>query len=114
MRIFASDEADNADLCLKMGCIEYMRNFFNDHMFRVNTYSHLVPAVVKMGSTMMQKCVANSEAINEILDMYRFVVDKYACMTLPMGADMDQNTTVNDFLVSMLQEAWTHFLGVIT
>lgn len=55
-----------------------------------------------MGSTMMQKCVANSEAINEILDMYRFVVDKYASMTLPMGADMDQNTTVNDFLVSML------------
>ena len=53
LRIFASEDADNADLCLKMGCIEYMRNFFNDHQFKVNTYSHLVPSVVRMGSTML-------------------------------------------------------------
>ena len=46
--------------------------------------------------------------------MYRFIVDKFAGMTLAMAADVDQQATVNDFLVSMLQEAWTHFLGVIT
>ena len=43
LRIFASDENDNADLCLKMCCIEYMRNFFNDHKFRVETFAHIVP-----------------------------------------------------------------------
>lgn len=43
MRVFASEEGDNADACLKMSCIEYMRNFFNDHAFKVNTYAHMVP-----------------------------------------------------------------------
>lgn len=43
LRIFSSEENDNTDLCLKMCCIEYMRNFFNDHNFRVNTFAHIVP-----------------------------------------------------------------------
>lgn len=99
-----------------MGCIEYMRNFFNDYQFRVHTYAHMVPDVVRMGSTMMQRCAGNSEAVNEILDLYRFIVDKYAAMTLPMpenGAGTSIQT-VNDFLVGMLQEAWTHFVSVIS
>mmetsp|Transcript_12103 Transcript_12103/g.15451 ORF Transcript_12103/g.15451 Transcript_12103/m.15451 type:complete len:144 (+) Transcript_12103:340-771(+) len=95
-----------------MGCIEYIKNFFNDYKFKVNTYAHLVPSVVQMGSSMLQKCVSNSEAINEILDLYRFIVDKYAGMTLAMPET--PNLTVNDFLIKMLQEAWTHFLGVIS
>lgn len=86
LRVFASDDNDNADLCLKMSCIEYMRNFFNDHQFRVNTYAHIVPDVVRMGSTMLQRCSDNSKAVNQILDLYRFIVDKYAAMTLPMPA----------------------------
>ena len=112
LRIFASEEHDNADLCLKMCCIEYMRNFFNDHNFRVNSFAHIVPEVVKMGSTMMSKCVQNSEAINEILDLFRFIVDKYSGMTLAMptinpatGADQNlqlSGQTVNDYLISML------------
>lgn len=53
MRVFASDESGNEDLCVKMSCIEYMRNFFNDHLFRVNAYAHMVPQVVKMGSLML-------------------------------------------------------------
>ena len=84
MKIFESDENDNADLCLKMGCVEYMRNFFNDHKFKVNTYQHMVPSVVDMGSKMLSKCGHNSEAVNEILDLYRFIVDKYAGMVIPM------------------------------
>lgn len=64
-----------------------------------------------MGSSMLTKCVGNSEAINEILDLFRYIVDKYACMTLNMP---ETQQTVNDFLISMLQEAWTHFMGVIT
>ena len=38
MKIFQSEESDNADLCLKMGCVEYFRNFFNDGEFRVNAF----------------------------------------------------------------------------
>ena len=84
MTIFASDENDNSDLCLKMCCIGYMRNFFNDHNFRVHTFASLVPQVVKMGSSMLTKSVANSEACNEILELFRNIVDKYASMTLAM------------------------------
>lgn len=109
MQIFSSDQNDNSDLCLKMCCIEYMRNFFNDHAFKVNAFASLVPPVVKMGSNMLTKCAANSEAINEILDLFRFIVDKYACMSL----SMEGQQTVNDFLIATLQQVWSHFMGVI-
>jgi len=111
LRIFSSDENENSDLCLKMSCLEYMRNFFNDHMFRVHAYAHMVPDVVRMASVMLQRCAGNSAAINEILDLFRFIVDKYAGMTLMMP---ETQQTVNDFLLSMLQEAWTHFISVIS
>ena len=111
-KIFASDENDNADLCLKMGCVEYMRNFFNDHSFKVNAYQHMVPSVVDMGSKMLTKCSHNPEAINEILELYRYIVDKYAGMVIPMHAATGQ--TVIDFLISMLMLHWNHFLGVVT
>ena len=111
LRIFASEENDNADLCLKMCCVEYLRNFFNDANFRVNTYAHLVPQVVQMASMMLTKCTGNSEAINEILDLFRFMVDKFACMTLAMPGSNGQ--TVNDFLIQVLQQAWVRFVEVI-
>ena len=111
-KIFASDEHDNADLCLKMGCVEYMRNFFNDYEFKVNVYQHMVPSVVDMGSKMLTKCGNNSEAINEILDLYRFIVDKYAGMVIPMDPNTGQ--TVIDFLISMLMQHWNHFLGIVS
>ena len=60
-----------------------------------------------MGSAMLTKCVTNSEAINEILDLFRFIVDKYSGMTLAMPDSVDQShpqgQTVNDFLITMLQ-----------
>ena len=95
-----------------MCCIGYMKNFFNDHLFRVNTFTHLVPQVVTMGSSMLTKCVTNSEAINEILDLFRFIVDKYSGMLIAMPDSAGQ--TVNDFLISMLQQVWSRFVGVIS
>ena len=112
LKMFASDENDNADLCLKMGCIQYMSNFFNDANFKVNAYQQMVPTVVDMGSKMLTKCGHNSEAVNEILELYRFIVDKYAGMVIPM--DQTTGQTVIDFLVSMLMLHWNHFLGVVT
>jgi hypothetical protein len=35
LSIFRSEEGENADLCLKMTCIDYLVNFFNDHNFKV-------------------------------------------------------------------------------
>ena len=97
---------------MKMGCVEYMRNFFNDHEFKVNVYQHIVPSVVDMGSKMLTKCGNNSEAINEILELYRFIVDKYAGMVIPMDPNTGQ--TVIDFLISMLMLHWNHFLGIVS
>jgi hypothetical protein len=63
-----------------------------------------------MGSNMLSKCVSNSEAINEILDLFRFIVDKFSGMTLAMEGQQ----TVNDFLINMLQQVWVHFVGIIS
>ena len=46
MAIFRSEEGENADFCLKMSCIEYLINFFNDHNFKVQTYAHTLPLIV--------------------------------------------------------------------
>ena len=64
-----------------------------------------------MASMMLTKCTGNSEAINEILDLFRFMVDKFACMTLAMPGSNGQ--TVNDFLIQVLQQAWVKFVEVI-
>ncbi len=46
LQIFSSDKGDNADLCLKMSCVEYLKNFFNDHKFKVEAYKHIVAPVI--------------------------------------------------------------------
>ena len=98
MKIFQSEESDNSDLCLKMGCVEYFRNFFNDGEFRVNAFQHLVSPVVEMARNMLLKCSDNPEAINEILELYRWIVEKYAGMVIPM----EQGVTLIDFMVGMM------------
>ena len=47
---------------------------------------------------------------NEILDLFRFIVDKFSGMTLAMEGQQ----TVNDFLINMLQQVWVHFVGIIS
>jgi len=84
-RTFASEEADNADLCLKMACIDYMKNFYNDYQFKVTTYAPMLPQVIQMSSAMLLKSQSNTDVVNEILDLYRFIVDKYASMQIMMA-----------------------------
>ena len=57
LMIFNTEEGDSADLCLKMSCIEYMKNFFNDHEFQVSTYASVVPDVVLQSAVMMRKLI---------------------------------------------------------
>ena len=96
LKIFSSGETQ--DLCLKMTCADYMKNFYNDHAFKVNTYANLLPAVLEMGNHMLGQCVGSMEAVNEILDLFRFVIEKYAAVTLLMP----NGQTANEYLIAML------------
>ena len=42
--------------------------------------------VVEMARNMLLKCGEKPEAINEILELYRWIVEKYAGMVIPMGS----------------------------
>ena len=83
---------------MKMTCAEYMKNFYNDHAFKVQAYVHLLPPVLEMGNYMLAKCSGNMEAVNEILDLFRFVIDKYAAMSIAMPCGQ----TANEYLINML------------
>lgn len=62
-----------------MACIDYMKNFYNDHYFKVDRYSHLVANVFKMCNHMILTVYTkNLEILNEILELYRLIVEKYA------------------------------------
>jgi hypothetical protein len=46
MTIFASGEGENKDMCLKMACVDYMTNFYNDANFRTEAYAHFLGDVI--------------------------------------------------------------------
>ena len=84
--IFKSEEGENADLCLKMTCVDYLVNFFNDHNFKVQTYAHTVPAIVFQSGQLLRKLLLMHRAnmVNEVLQLYRFIVDKYSALNIQM------------------------------
>ncbi len=62
-----------------MACVEYMKNFYNQQNFRVDAYSHFLGDVLTMCNDMiMRTYTKNTEVLNEILELYRFIVEKYA------------------------------------
>lgn len=79
-----------------------MKNFYNDASFKVNTYAHLLPPVLEMANIMLAKCQQNMEAVNEILDLFRFVIDKYAAVSIAMS----NGQTANEYLIGMLTAQW--------
>lgn len=40
LAIFSSEDGDNRDLCLKMSCLDFIKNFFNSSSttFQTDTY----------------------------------------------------------------------------
>ena len=98
LRIFASNEGDSADLCLKMACIDYLKNFYNDHEFKVEQYAYMLAQVVDMSSKMLLQCVSHPDIINEILELYRFIVDKYSSVQITM----DNGKSVSNYLTELL------------
>lgn len=65
-----------------MCCMEYFKNFYNDHNFKINKYAHILPKMLEICNQMILKYSrvqeSNFEIVNEILELYRFVVEKYA------------------------------------
>ena len=65
-----------------MCCMEYFKNFYNDHNFKTNKYAHILPKMLEICNQMIMKYSrvqeSNFEIVNEILELYRFVVEKYA------------------------------------
>ena len=111
INMFANSENENDDLCLKMSCIEYMRNFFNDAEFRINAYQQLVPSVIEMGNRMLQRCIKNPLAANKILELFRYIVDKYAPMVLQMPG---RTETATELIVQNCVENWTMYLTKVS
>jgi hypothetical protein len=62
-----------------MACVDYMTNFYNDANFRVEAYQHFLGDVISMCNLMIRETYTkNTEILNEILQLYRFIVEKYA------------------------------------
>lgn len=56
-----------------------MKNFYNDHYFKSERYSQLLGDVVQMCNKMILTTYThNTEILNEILELYRLIVEKYA------------------------------------
>ena len=87
-----------------MACVEYMRNFYNDVNFRTEAYAHFLGDVIKMCNQMiMLTYTKNTEILNEILELYRFIVEKYA-------AHASQQIHIIA-LVTFLKEIWDFFVA---
>jgi hypothetical protein len=60
-----------------MACIDYMKNFYFDMYFKTDTYQSLLKDVLTMSNTMIMKTYQkNSEVLNEVLELYRIIVEK--------------------------------------
>jgi hypothetical protein len=80
LTIMEVTEGENADMVLKMTCLDYLTNFYNDDQFKIELYAPILPYVVNMASQLLvaQNSLNNIEIVNEILELFRFIVQKYA------------------------------------
>ena len=86
-----------------MACVDYMKNFYNDQYFKAEQYAHFLGDVIQMCNKMIQSTYTkNTEILNEILELYRFIVEKYS-------AHASQQTHIIH-LVKFLKDIWDFFL----
>jgi hypothetical protein len=65
-----------------MACIDYIKSFYNDAYFKTETYAHILTEVIAMCNKMiMTTYTKNTEVLNEILELYRLLVEKYSSST---------------------------------
>ena len=96
-----------------MTCVDYLKNFYNDHMFKVAKYAHLLAKVLPMCNKMILKYAdstnqeQNFQVINEVLELYRFIVEKYAGYnTIGENGQLSSNITTMCELAVFLNGFW--------
>lgn len=84
-----------------MYCIEYLKSFYNEFEFRVQAYAPLLPLVVEYSTGFLRQLFSMNKqvVVNEMLELYRFIVDKYSCSTIAMPSG---DVTVIVYLVRQL------------
>jgi hypothetical protein len=86
-----------------MACVDFMTNFYNDDCFRTEAYAHFLGDVILMCNHMIRETYTkNTEILNEILELYRFIVEKYA-------SHASQSEHIIS-LVKFLQDIWVFFV----
>ena len=100
LNILGSSEAANSDMVLKMTCLDYIKNFYNDSYFKVDLYAPLLPLVVQATSIMLmeQSASSNVEIVNEILEVFRHIISNYAGSVQKLP---DSNCTIVVHLVTL-------------
>lgn len=104
---------DGANILLSMGCLGYFANFFNDHRFRLTPFAGLVAPVLRIcNGLILQAMAAEAEltqkliVVNETLEVYRFIVERYAAF---QGFDV----SVLLELARFLDELWRQHTGSV-
>ena len=43
LKVFSAEDGDSSDICLKLACVDYLKNFYNDYQFDVQAYAFMLP-----------------------------------------------------------------------
>lgn len=88
-----------------MACIDYIKSFYNDAYFKTDAYAHILPEVIGMCNKMiMTTYTKNTEVLNEILELYRLLVEKYS-------SSKSYGLIVQ--LAQFLNTIWHHFISLV-
>ena len=101
----------DGDIYLQLSCVLFLKNFFMDTNVRVQKYAYQIEPILTFCNKIMlayseQKGEQCFMAFNEILELYRYIVEKYAAfskLTLPNGSEI-QNTTITVELAVFLND----------
>jgi hypothetical protein len=65
-----------------MCCVEFLKDFYNDHYFETKKNEKYLPAVIQVTFEMLAICENSKhyECVNEVLELLRFVSEKHASM----------------------------------
>ena len=111
---------DSSCVLLQLKCIEYLRNFYNNTSFKVNQYAHLLAKVIPISNQMIMKFVNSPNeqcflVVNEVLELYRFIVEKYAAFNTisQQSGQVTSSVTIICELTLILGKIWDQYAAAI-
>jgi len=100
--------ADQDDLCIRMTCLKFIYNFYNDFYLKQEKYKQYLNKILKLASSTLHALDMNQnhDATDEVLKLYKVLAEKYA------GKSKTTNSIEfnNDFVEQTL-ETVIHFEG---